>query len=96
MSAIWFGLAERQRAEAEVQPGSRYRCRLGMGLVATATVVQLQPDHAAIPHVRFLCTVESSGGRRLECETRVLALRSFLRTYSERLPAAGQTPESAA
>jgi hypothetical protein len=52
--------------------------------MATATVMELQPDHAAIPHVRFLLTIESSAGECLQRGPRVLALRSFLNTYPER------------
>jgi hypothetical protein len=90
MPAIWFGRSLRQRAQSEVRPGNRYRCRLGRGLVATATVMELQPDHAAIPHVRFLLTIESSAGECLQRGPRVLALRSFLNTYPERTPVAGE------
>ena len=84
MPTIWFGRSHRQREQGEVTPGNRYRCRLGRGLVATATVMELHPDHAAIPHVRFLLTIESSAGTCLQRGPRVLALRSFLSTYPER------------
>ncbi|HEV2303513.1 MAG TPA: hypothetical protein VGR91_18265 [Stellaceae bacterium] len=84
MPAMWFGRSLGQREQSEVTPGNRYRCRLGRGLVATATVMELQPDHAAIPHVRFLLTIESSAGKCLQRGPRLLALRSFLTAYPER------------
>ena len=86
MPTIWFGRSRQRREQNEVTPGNRFRCRLGGGLVATATVMELQPDHAAIPHVRFLLTIESSAGQCLQRGPRVLALRSFLNTYPERTP----------
>ena len=36
-----------------------------------------------IQHVRFTVAVGGSSGARLEKDTRVLALQSFLETYSE-------------
>ena len=79
-----FGRPSRKGAQSQVMPGNSYRCRLGRGLVATATVMELKPDHAAIPHVRFQLTIQSSAGECLRREPRVLALRSFESAYPER------------
>jgi hypothetical protein len=82
MSPFWFGRSARRAARNNVRPGNRYRRPLGTHLGAIATVLELYPDLVGIPHVRFTVAVDRSSGARLE-DTRVLALQSFLETYSE-------------
>jgi hypothetical protein len=46
-------------------------------------VLDLYPDPVGIQHVRFTVAVGGSSGAQLDEDTRVLALQSFLETYSE-------------
>jgi hypothetical protein len=71
---------------SDIRPGNCYRRQLGSRLAATATVLDLLSDLVGIPHVRFAVTVDGSTARLSEGDTRVLALQSFLDTYSERVP----------
>ncbi len=71
--------------ESEIKPGNRYRRQLGGRLAATATVLDLRPDLLGIPHVHFAITVDRSAAETSEAGTRVLALQSFVETYSERV-----------
>ncbi len=77
----------RSVADRDVKPGDRYRRRLDGHLAETATVLGLRPDFAGIPHVHFAVSVLSSSAEQREQDMRVLALRSFLDTYRERVPA---------
>src|SRR6516165_4301642 len=85
MRASWFRRSSHRRQPADVNPGNRYRRRLGSCLAATATVLELRSDLVGIPHVRFAVAVDGSAARLSEGETRVLALQSFLDTYREPL-----------
>jgi hypothetical protein len=85
MSSFWFGRSGRRAAQNDVQPGNRYRRPLSIHLSAIATVLELRPDLAGIPHVRFTVAVGRSSGAQLDEDTRVLALQSFLKTYCERI-----------
>jgi hypothetical protein len=86
MSSFWFSRSERRAAQNDVQPGNRYRRPLSIHFSAIATVLELRPDLAGIPHVRFTVAVGRSSGAELDEEdTRVLALQSFLETYCERV-----------
>jgi hypothetical protein len=76
----------RSAQDRDIKPGDRYRRRLDGHLAETATVLGLRPDFAGIPHVHFAVSVWSAAEQR-ERDTRVLALRSFLDTYRERVPA---------
>ena len=82
MSQFWFGQSASRASQHDVRPGNRYRRPLGAHFGAIATVLELYPDLVGIPHVRFTVAVDRSSGARLE-DTRVLALQSFLETYSE-------------
>jgi hypothetical protein len=77
MSPFWFGRSARRAARNDVRPGNRYRRPLRTHFGAIATVL------VGIQHVRFTVAVGGSSGARLEKDTRVLALQSFLETYSE-------------
>jgi hypothetical protein len=83
MSPFWFGGSARRAARNDVRPGNRYRRPLRTHFGAIATVLELYPDLVGIQHVRFTVAVGGSSGARLEEDTRVLALQSFLETYSE-------------
>jgi hypothetical protein len=84
MPGFW---PHRSAPDRDIKPGDRYRRRLDGHLAATATVLGLRADFAGIPHVHFAVSVASPLEQR-ERSTRVLALRSFLDTYRERVPAA--------
>jgi hypothetical protein len=81
MSPFWFGRSARCAAQNDVRPGNRYRRPLRTHFGAIATVLELYPDLVGIQHVRFTVAVGGSSG--VEKDTRVLALQSFLETYSE-------------
>ena len=83
MSPFWFGRSARRAARNDVRPGNRYRRPLGSSFHAIATVLDLYPDPVGIQHVRFTVAVGGSSGAQLDEDTRVLALQSFLETYSE-------------
>ena len=85
MSAFWFSRSARRAQENDIRPGNRYRRQLGGRLAATATVLYLRSDLLGIPHVHFAIIVEGWAAGRSEGGTRVLALQSFLETYSERV-----------
>jgi hypothetical protein len=85
MSVFWFGGSSRRAQVTDVRPGNRYRRQLGSHLSATATVLDLRSDLAGIPHVQFAVTVDGSTARLSEGDTRVLAIKSFLDAYPERL-----------
>ena len=85
MSQFWFGQSASRASQHDVRPGNRYRRPLGTHLGAIATVLELYPDLVGIQHVRFTVAVGGSSGARLEKDTRVLALQSFLETYCERV-----------
>src|SRR5215472_361522 len=85
MSAFLFSRLSRRIPANDIRPGNRYRRQLGSGLAATATVLDLRSDLVGIPHVQFAITVDGSVVRLSEGDTRVLALRSFLDTYRERV-----------
>jgi len=85
MSAFWFSRSSHRTPEDDLKPGNRYRRQLSGRLAATATVLDLRPDLQGIPHVHFAIAVGGSCGGRVEGDTRVLSLQSFLDTYRERL-----------
>ncbi|HUN49136.1 MAG TPA: hypothetical protein VMU85_21560 [Stellaceae bacterium] len=82
-----------QEASEEVKPGDSYRRSRGDKLTETVTVVDLRSDPAGIPHVRFKVAFERPDVGRFEGGCRILALRSFIDAYRERI---SQTPASAA
>jgi hypothetical protein len=83
MSPLLFGRWARGAAQDDLRPGNRYCRPLGTHFGAIATVLELYPDLVGIPHVRFTVAVGGSSGARLDEDTRVLAVQSFLETYSE-------------
>lgn len=85
MPAFWFVRSVRRIPENDIQPGNRYRRQLSGRLAATATVLDLRPDLVGIPHIRFVITVGGSSGELSVGDTRVLAVRSFLDAYRERV-----------
>src|SRR4029077_20285207 len=86
MSALSFSRSSPRMQASDIRPGNCYRRQLGSRLAATATVLDLLSDLVGIPHVRFAVAVDGSAARLSEGDTRVLALQSFLETYSERVP----------
>jgi hypothetical protein len=83
MLALW---PNRSATDRDIKPGDRYRRRLDGHLAEVATVLGLRPDFAGIPHVHFAVVLSSAQEQR-ERDTRLLALRSFLDTYRERVSA---------
>ena len=68
-----------------VEPGVSYRRLTHTRLTETATVLDLRPDSFGIPHVRFAVAFERPEIGRYEGGLRILALRSFIDAYSERV-----------
>jgi hypothetical protein len=85
ISSFWFGRSARRSAQDDLRPGNRYRRTLGSHFSAVATVLELRQDLVGIPHVRFTVAVDRPFGARLDENTRMLALHSFLETYCERV-----------
>ena len=80
-----FGLSAHGATQNDIRPGNRYRRPLGTHFDAIATVLELCPDLAGIPHVRFTVAISRFSGAQVDVDTRVLALQSFLETYCERV-----------
>jgi hypothetical protein len=74
-----------QRAPTEVKPGNSYRREHRHRVVETATVVALRSDPVGIPHVRFNLEFARPDAGRIEGGSRILALRSFVSAYRERV-----------
>jgi hypothetical protein len=68
-----------------VKPGESFRRREDTHLVETATVLGLREDLLGIPHVLFKIAIACSDSNRFEEGSRILALRSFLDAYPERI-----------
>ena len=74
-----------EKALAELKPGDSYRRQHRHRFVETATVVDLRSDPVGIPHVRFVVKFERPDAGRVEGGSRILALRSFVSNYRERV-----------
>ncbi len=68
-----------------VKPGSSYRRSRGDHFTETATVLDLRSDSLGIPHVRFAVAFDRPSAGRYEGGLRILALRSFIDVYRERV-----------
>lgn len=80
-----FKLWTRDETPADIQPGSRF-CRRRRDMVTeTATVLSLRPDPFGIPHVHFTLAFEQPAHGAIAAGLRVLALRSFVDAYPERV-----------
>jgi hypothetical protein len=69
----------------EVRPGDSYRRPRADRVAETATVLALCADLVGIPHVRFNVAFDHVDAGRLEGGMRILALRSFVEVYRERV-----------
>jgi hypothetical protein len=70
----------------EVKPGESFRRREDTTQLAeTATVLGLRDDLLGIPHVVFKIAIECSDSKCFEEGSRILALKSFLDAYPERI-----------
>jgi hypothetical protein len=79
-------LSLRSRANPSgVKPGESFRRREDAHLVETATVLGLREDLLGIPHVLFKIAIACSDSNCFEEGSRILALRSFLDAYPERV-----------
>ena len=65
----------------ELKPGDRYCRTLENRFLETATVVELKPDLAGIPHVRFTVSFEHPDAVRVDEGPRTLALDRFVGEY---------------
>ena len=68
-----------------MKPGDSYRREHRYKFVETATVVGLRSDPVGIPHVRFVVEFARPDAGRVEGGSRILALRSFVSNYRERV-----------
>ncbi len=69
----------------EIRPGSQFCRRRRDNVTETATVVGLRPDPFGIPHVHFTVVFDQPSLGRVDEGSRVLALRSFVDAYRERI-----------
>ena len=75
----------RQDKKPDIKPGECYRRSHGLGLMETATVLDLRNDPLGIPHVRFCVRFERQTSEHSETTLRILALGAFRSAYRERL-----------
>jgi len=85
MSRLLLPRLSSQKAPVEVKPGDSYRRQHRHKVVETATVVGLRSDPVGIPHVRFVVEFARPDAGRVEGGSRILALRSFVSNYRERV-----------
>jgi hypothetical protein len=69
----------------QMKPGDRYCRMLGHQCLETATVLDLGPDRAGIPHVHFSVAYERSDADWLDGGPRTLALSRFVEEYRRRV-----------
>jgi hypothetical protein len=72
-------------APASVEPGNRFCRRRRDHVTETATVLELRPDPFGIPHVHFTLAFEQPSQGSVYEGLRVLALRTFVDAYPERV-----------
>lgn len=70
---------------SSVEPGNRFCRRRRDHVTETATVLELRPDPFGIPHVRFTLAFEQRSHDAVYEGMRVLALRTFVDCYPERV-----------
>jgi hypothetical protein len=69
-----------------LKPGDRYCRARGSQFLETATILELRPDGAGIPHVHFTVAVKHPKAVRVDVEgTRTLALSRFVDEYRRQL-----------
>lgn len=71
--------------QSSVEPGNRFCRRRRDHVTETATVLELRPDPFGIPHVRFTLAFEQPSQSAVYEGMRVLALRTFVDSYPERV-----------
>ena len=80
-----FKIWAKEAAQAPVEPGNRFCRRRRDHVTETATVVELRPDPFGIPHVHFRLAFEQPSQGAIYEGLRVLALRTFVDSYPERV-----------
>jgi hypothetical protein len=75
----------RRSHATDVQPGYSYTRRHRNMITEKVTVLDLREDALGIPHVRFTVTYESPTADRGSSSLKMLALRSFVDAYRERV-----------
>ena len=87
MSLQFFNIWGKQQRPpaADIQPGHRFCRRRRDHVTETATVVELRADPFGIPHVHFTLAFEQPSQARINEDQRVLALRTFVDAFPERV-----------
>ena len=80
-----FKLWAREETPADVRPGNRFCRRRRDHVTEMATVLSLRPDPFGIPHVHFTLVFEQPTQGSISEGLRVLALRTFVDAYPERI-----------
>jgi hypothetical protein len=80
-----FNIWAKEAAQAPVEPGNRFCRRRRDHVTETATVLELRPDPFGIPHVHFRLAFEQPAHGSVYEGLRVLALRTFVDAYPERM-----------
>lgn len=81
----FFNIWGRGGVSTDIKPGNRFCRRRRDNVTETATVVDLRPDPFGIPHVHFSLAYDAPSVGLVTEGLRVLALRSFIDAYSERV-----------
>jgi hypothetical protein len=76
-----------------VKAGDVFRQRAGARMSESARVLSLALDGQRIPHVRYNVRFRRGQGVEFDGGSRVMALRPFLKLYSERVPPERGGPE---
>jgi len=84
MRQIFWRLGFRNGSD-ELKPGDRYCRTLENRFLETATVIELKPDLAGIPHVRFNVAFDHPGAVRVDEGPRILALTRFVGEYEKQM-----------
>ena len=80
-----FKIWAKGASQANVEPGNRFCRRRRDHVTETATVLELRSDHFGIPHVHFTLAFEQPSHGSIYEGLRVLALRTFVDAYPERV-----------
>lgn len=80
-----FNLWARGEPQKNVEPGNRFCRRRRDHVTELATVIDLRPDPFGIPHVHFNLAFEQPSQGSVSGGLRVLALRTFVDAYPERV-----------
>ena len=80
-----FSIWGKGDTQSTIEPGNRFCRRRRDHVTETATVLELRSDPFGIPHVHFALAFEQPSNGAIYEGQRVLALRTFVDSYPERV-----------